>query len=754
MALPTRLPRPGRALRATELSELPPIHPASATRQRDAFGGFRRLWRYRWTIALSTLAGAFAVGVALLATPARYVAEARVLVGLAEPRVVSVESIVADLTADDERVQSEALVVQSRELARKTIDRLGLAQDPEFNPTLRPPSFLQRYVSPALAGLRRASQALLGRDQPARTPASAEERLGDAVIDNLATKVDVSVLGRSHVLSIKAKAEDPDVASNIANGLAQLYIESQRQSKLGATGEAEQFLGQRIAELRRQVQASDQALEQYRQRHSLYKGVKSGITEQQLAELNTQVIQAQAVRAEAESRLREAQRFEKQGLKGDGVPDVLRSPLIQGLKAQQVESERRLSEISGSLGERNPKMTAARSDLANVERQINAEIRNVVSGLRQEAGTAVGRHETLRRNFERLKSEMADVGQKSVELEALERDANANRMQLEEMLRRSKETVGQEQTLKGDAQVVSTAAAPQAATEPPKRLLFALGTFGAFFLSSVWVSLRDRTDRTFRRSDELTAATGLPVLTVVPMLRSPRSAAADVLRTPFSDYAESLRKLQIGLDVSNVAQAPRTVLFASSVPGEGKSVLVAALARTLAQSGRRILLVDADWRSPSQGRRFRCQRRVGLADFLTSDTVNLDDAVHHDASSGLDVLPSGALGVSQVHLLASERMRSVIETFARGYDKVLIDTPPVHVGAEVLKLARMVEKVVFVVRWGSTPQETALDALKQTLDAGGDVAGLVLSRVDPKQYQQYGYSGLTYHYGRQSAAGA
>lgn len=759
MSLPARLPRDRRALRPAQVYGLPPLQPAPAPGGRDLLDTVRKLWRHRLAIALITVSGALLVGALMVWIPSRFVAESRVLVGLPEPRVRTAEAIVADISPDAEHVQNEALVIQSRDLVRQAIAKLGLEKNPEFNPVLRERSAIGDLIDDVKDTAKETMRAVLGladkSKQRSSDPAELQRRIENAIIDNVLIKTDVTVLGRSHVLSIKTQSEDPDVAAGLANTLAELYLGGQKSDKVKATAEAEGFLNSRIDELRKQVNAADRAVEQYRRQHQLYKGgTNTGVTEQQLSELNTQIILAGTSRAEAESRLREAQAVGRSGslTQGDSVPDVLKSPLIQSLKTQQVEAERRLGEISGTLGEKHPKMAAARADLANVQRKIRAEVQNTISGLRHEANTAASRHEALKRNFERIKAEMGEVGKNSVQLEALEREAAASRALLEDMLKKSKETVGQEQLLKANARFISAAASPEVATVPPKGLIFILGTFGAFLLGSLWSILRENVDHTFRRGDQLMNATGLPVLAAVPNVSAARSAASYILRKPFSAYAESLRKLYIGLDLSNVDHSPKTVMFASAVPAEGKSMLVASLGRMLANNGRRVLLIDCDWRCPSQGRLFGCQSRAGLAAFLTGDTVRLEDAIYHDDISGLDVVPSGAITPSNMHLLSSDRMRAVIDTLAKGYDTVLIDTPPVLVGAEVLALSRMVEKVVFTVRWGHTQQEAVLDALKQVLDAGGDVAGLVLSRVDARRYRQYSYSDLNYRYGRPALA--
>src|SRR5262249_25203055 len=153
---------------------------------------------------------------------------------------------------------------------------------------------------------------------------------------------------------------------------------------------------------------------------------------------------------------------------------------------------------------------------------------------------AASRHDALRRNFDQLKSQMAQVNQKSIQLEALERDAAANRARLEEMLKRSKETGGQSDMLKANARLISAAASPAGATVPRKGLIFCLGTFGFLLLGSLWSLLRENVDNTFRRGDQLQNLSGLPVLATVPNVPSARSTATYILRKPFSVYAESL----------------------------------------------------------------------------------------------------------------------------------------------------------------------------------------------------------------------
>jgi capsular exopolysaccharide synthesis family protein len=711
-----------------------------------------KLWRHRWLVAGCTIVlGGLAVAVAF-ALPSYFVAESRVQVGVQAPRYLNVDAVIADVSPDQERVHNEALIVQSRDVAKQVVDRLKLLDNPEFNPALQTPSRWSRLVAsvgpanwpdwlrPDRAGARRA---------PAPEQASAEDR----VIDSFLRRVEVLTLGRSHVLSIKAASRDAAMAAAIANALADVYLEHQRGEKIKAADQVERFLQGRIAELRDQVRKSDQAVEEYRKRHGLYKGQSSGVTSQQLTELNTQLIQAQSAAAEAESRLREAQSVQRGGMGGESVPEVLRSPLIAALKQQLAEAERKAGEAAAVYGSQHRTMLHAKGEVASLQARVGAEVAKVVDGLAREARMARARYETLNQNFEQLKGQMGTVNDRAIELDALERDATVNRNLLEAMLNRVRQNIGLESILQANAKLVSPASAPAAASYPPKALLAFLGSLGGLLVGSAIALLREGADRTFRRADQIVATTGLPVLAVVPQVSGGTPPHSHVLRKPTSPYSESVRRLHIGLELAQVSASPRTVLFTSAVPAEGKSVLVASLGRLLASNGKRILLVDCDWRDPKLHQVFRCSNKNGLAELLASETPVIDDFIHCDALSGVDVLTAGAWTPQATHVLTSERMRILLDTLTSDYDQIILDTPPVLIGAEVLAFSRMVEKVVFVVRWGHTRRETMQEGVKQILEAHADIAGFVMSRVVPRQYRRYADWATPYQIRRPAMSG-
>ena len=764
-------PSPGRrrvALRAVPptphyMAAEPVARLAPAAEEQSFLETIRKLWRRRGLIAFCTLVLGGAAIVAAWSMPSFYVSEARVLVGVQSARLPNVESLIADVSPDAERVQNEGFILQSRNIAKQVIDQLRLRDDPEFNPNLRKPSFWSRFnprqylpaaVETWIARLASAKPQAADADKFtgfSTGPGGATSE--DRMIDALLSRVDVSTLGRSHVLSVKAESQNPVTAAAIANALAERYLDYQRRDKIESMDRVDKFLLGRVAELREQVSKSDQAVEDYRRSHDLYKSAGSGVTAQQLNELNTQLTAAQTAKAEAESRLNEAQEMRKGGLNNESVPEVLRSPLITVLKQQLADSERKAAELSASYGARHPALVNARAEVANIQGRVGAEVAKIVDGLAREARSANARYEALSKNFEGVKKQMGSVNDRSIQLESLERDATVNRNLLEAMLLRAKQSTGAETILQANAKLVSPAAPSSAPSYPPKALIAFLGVAGGMMVGAAIALMREGGDHTFRRAEQIESMTGLPVMAVVPQVSGRTPPAMQVLRQPTSAYSEALRRLHIGVELSEAAASPKVILFSSATPSEGKSVMVASLGRLLASNGKRVLLIDCDWRSPRLHQIFRCGNRDGLASLLIDKDVQLDQVIHHDALSGVDVMPAGSWSPRFAHLLSSDYMRRLLEALEPHYEFIILDTPPALVTADVMSLSRLVEKVVFVVRWGHTRQEAVLEALKQIVDAQGDVAGIVMSRVVSKQYRQYSY-GDPFFEGRRTEAAA
>ena len=774
-----------------ELYERAPLQYVAAPAgppQQDLLDTVRRIWRHR-LLVLAFIAGFVAIAaVVLWHLPSLYVGEAQVQIGVPAVPVLSTDLRVGGGDADTEKVENERIAMESRDLARNVIERLHLEKNPEFAVPPKKTSWWQRLShfggllnaartppTPVTTANQSSTPATTAGQSPAADSADAgttpksddisaleasalpvippDNPEIDRMVDKLLSRLTVTVEGRSHVLTIDAESANAALAANIANTFAIAYLSEQRSGKIKSSDRVMQYLKARIAELRQAVETSQQAAADYRRQNGLYEGMtNANVTTQQLTEINTQLVQAQTEKATADAQVNEAIALQHGVVDGASVPAVLDSSLIQTLKAQQAQAAQTLAQVSANYGPRYPAVIQAKNQVADINRKINVETSRIIEGLRRTARTADARYAALTKNFHNTETQMGGVNEKAIHLEALERDATVNQNLLEAMLARAKETIGREEIETPDAKLISTAAPPVAPTYPPKTLILLLSAVGGLLVGSLAALLRESADHTFRRSDELEQATGLPVIAMVPDLKGMTQPALHVLRKPVSPFSESLRKIYVGLQLSEAAQAPKTVMIASATPSEGKSVIVASLARLLARNGKRVLVIDCDWRAPTIHRIFQRSDKNGLASLLADEGTPLNDVVYNDPLSGLDLIVSGGWTPHSTNLLTSQRMRSALQTFGKNYDLVILDTAPVLVAAEVLQLARMVDKVLYTVRWGHTRREVALDGLKQLLEAGADVPGLLVSRVDAKRYREFAYSHLNYEYARPSLA--
>ncbi|RMF96606.1 MAG: polysaccharide biosynthesis tyrosine autokinase [Gammaproteobacteria bacterium] len=668
----------------------------------------RRIW-----VLLGIVVPVLAVTAGLLSllTP-RYTAELLIMIEAADnQRFVSLDSVVAGLSGDEQSVQSEAHVLRSRALAERVVQRLGLAQDPEFSEGLDP------ALSPAV-------------------------RLS-AILERYLDRLEVAPLDNSRVIAVRFSSRDPEKAARIANALADEYLQSRLETKFELTHQANTWLSQRIAELRRKTADAEAAVEKARAELGLLEGNGITLTSQELAELNTQLVLARTERAEAEARLAQVQ--QRAGDRGgaETTLEVLQSPLIQRLREQEAEVQRRVAELSSELGPKHPRMIQLQAEAADLRERIDREVRKIITGLRNEVNVARARERAIARSLDELKSRKQADNQGAIRLRQLEREAAANRELLDTLLARQKETASQEDLnfQQPDATVFSPAVTPAEPSWPRTGLVLGLAGLGALMLGLLTVLLLELMDAGFRSGEQFEQYTGVPSLGFIPLVRKPRefrTLPGYLAERPASALGESLRTLSWSLRLAFPDQPPRRLLFASALPNEGKTTVASCLATAEANAGRRVVLVDADIRQPGCHELAGIAREPGLSNLLAGDAT-VDEVLAEAEWQGLKVIPAGQPSSQAPNLLGSERMRKLLAELDARFDLVVIDSPPVMAAADARILAGLADATVLVIRWGKTRRSTARLALRQLQGAGARIAGGLLSMVDVKRNAQYGY---------------
>ena len=679
--------------------------------------------------------------------PRSFQATALVMIEPRQSQVVEIESVLSGLPPGAETLNSEIQVIRSRRLADRVIEKLNLEADPEFNPALRDKSL----IASAIGWLREQKQNLLPKDEEDDSSvllqADPEALKRAAIVSTLIAAVAVAPKEQSRVISVTVRSENGVKAARLANSLVDQYLVDQLEAKFEATKRANEWLQGRLEELRQVVEASERAVEDFRQEQGLVKGKDDvSLASAQVSELSSQIIIARARQAESVARLQKIEELTKRG-GVESAADVLSSRLIQNLRERESDVLGRAAELSTQYGPKHPRMIAVRNEIRDLRAKIGAEVKKVVEGLRNEVEVAKAREKSLELSLQSLSGRVGQLNRKDVQLRALEREADANRTLLETFLNRFKETSAQNEFQTPDARVISAADIPTVPYFPNKPLIVGGTLMVSIFLGVVFVFAIEQLDAGFRSMEQIETLSGYPALGLIPLLKSKTDPIQFVIDDPTSAYAEALRSLQVGLALSDVDRPPKTIMVTSCGAEEGKTTMCVSLARLIARSGKRAILIDCDLRRPTVHQRLDLPRSPGLVELL-ADQMDPEKVIRRDELSGASVISAGEHAASPPDLLGSDQMKRFLAELAKVYDFVILDCSPVLAVTDSRVLTRLADKTVFVIQWEKTRRETVLHGMKQIREAGGKLAGAVLTRVDVKRHAQYDFADSGYYHGR------
>ncbi|MBU4433790.1 MAG: AAA family ATPase [Alphaproteobacteria bacterium] len=705
-----------------------------------AIATFRRRLRLFAAVALAVFV---AVLLYTLQETPRYTATAQVMLDVRKEQVTDMSAVLSGLPADSSVVDTEVEVLKSRSLAARVVKQLKLDQDPYFNPYAEG----AKGVGSWLPGIKKAVA-------PVAAVGSVEaQRQGEKVVDNLLDGLKVRRSGLTYLISIEYSHTDPQAAAKIANAFADLYLTEQLEAKFDATAKANEWLDTRVAELRDQLQVAEAAVQQYKIANNLMSAEGATLTEQEISGLNQQLATSRAQQAEADARLNIARNQLARGSTGEDVGESLNSPVVQQLRKQRAEQSAKVADMSGRYGDRHPDLLKAKRELADIDGQIQAEIRRIISNLEAQAQVARQRTGSMAGSVSQSKGALAGNNRAGIRLGELERKAESVRTLYESLLARFKQTSSSQGIEQADARVVSRAKIPTSPSYPKPSLNLALGLVLALGAGAASVVLAEILMAGIFTEDEVERRIGLPYLGSIPLLSSAiedAKLAKDMsppdylLAKPLSTFAESFRKLRAAILYSKVGEAVKVIAVTSSLPGEGKTTTTFSLARTLATSGANVIIVDCDLRQSAINRFLPEVPTKGLLEVLNG-VCTLDEALITDPS-GAKVLALTKSAYTPRDVLGSPAMLNLLAELRKRFDVVLLDTAPLLAIADTRILAPHTDAVVMLARWKKTPVKAITAALGLLQGRGVFVAGLALTQVDMKAQTRYGYGDANYYY--------
>jgi succinoglycan biosynthesis transport protein ExoP len=692
----------------------------------------------RWKVAASILAvvmlGTF---LASYFSKPLYRSQIQLQIERESPNQLTIEDLFGIAPSEQEFLQTQFVLLRSRGLAQRVIDDAKLLNDPQFYP-------------PGIAG---------------KTPAEVRQ-IRDGMVGALLGGIEVVPVRNTALVDIFYTASSPELARKVAQQWGESYIRMNVEKKLQTVEHASRFLAQQIEDVKKDLDTSRAQMQRYGESKDIIAldgGTGTGadnVVAQRLVQLNEDVIRAANERIEKQAAYSALTRTSPSTVAaGD--------PLVMQLSSDLSRLEREYDQLLGTLQPGHPRMVQLKGEVDKARAARDNAIRQAygkaLENAREQAASAASREGSVRAAFEGAKRETQTLNTNAATLLDLRTEVQTRQTLLATLQKQLSETEVSAR-LRGSAG--SNIYIAEEAQQPGGRvnvtmkknlqnafpLGLILGLAAVFFLEYM--------DRSVKTPEELERVTRFASLGVIPAaasvsrpygqatgrgtanlrpVESEDGASVGVELIPHTDsrspVSEAYRAFRTSLLLAS-ANSPKVIVITSSFAREGKTTTSVNLATVLAQMGKPVLLVDADLRRPRIQKVFRGKMNLGLVNYLAAN-IPLDDVIQETDVPNLSVVLSGPIPPNPSELLASDRMKHLIEEIRSKFAYVIFDSPPVLAVTDAVVLAANADGVVLCVHGGQTPRELVQRSAERLRNSNIPVLGAILNNLD---LSQYGYT--------------
>jgi capsular exopolysaccharide synthesis family protein len=689
-----------------------PVGQAFITREstsasmRYALGIARSKWKLALIAAMATAAIVFG-GASLLLPKSEY-AEATLVIQPLGQNLAQPDSAQPSLPPDTSAVDTQVEVLRSGAIAELVAKKLKLYQDPAFGgaPDAKPTddAVMRRVVGAIQAGSR------------------------------------IRRIGLTYVIEVGYAAKTTAQAKRLANAIVDAYINLKMDEKLQAVTRANRDLGATLNTLRRRALETQSQVQDYEAQHHLLDVKGTSLTEAELSDLNQRIADAQADVAEKNSRLAVALGQARHG-GGADLGATLASGTIGALRQKEADVSAQVSQLETEFRPDYPPLKKALAELSDIRGQLSSETRRIISSLKSDADAASQREASLLASRATAETKLETSNRDRVGLLTLEQAAATAKKIYETYLTQASEVTAARSLQQVDATVESRAISISGSALTSRKTLLALSLLLAAIAGLAAIAFSEIWSRGIRSGTDLRKSTGLPLAGVVPDISAwsgKGNPANHIAKHPLTACAEAYRNLCAFITLSLPPEQSKIVAVTSSVPGEGKSLTSVCLARTLAATGSRVVLLDCDVRRAGASK-FFVKPRYGIAE-IVKRSAPLDQALVHDAKSGVWFLSASAANDISGDFFVGKGIDELLRTLGQRFDRIVIDTSPLLGFADARILASKAGCVVHVVQWSKTPEATVRAAVEILRQCKANVVGAVLNKVDVRQQAHFGLS--------------
>ncbi|MBX2808507.1 MAG: polysaccharide biosynthesis tyrosine autokinase [Cellvibrionaceae bacterium] len=705
-----------------------PYASTSNTEGLDFNHYLRLLWHNKWKILLCMMVFTGLAIAFVKPLKSVYQADATVLIEIGGPSLLGLPGESAGYQGR-EYLATQFEIVRSRALMEKVIERLNLVRHPEYD-------FRQHEKKKSWLSFIKKQE-----EQPQLSDDAMDVVIRRHILNIFERTLRTYPVFGTHLLRIQFQSHDPELAANVVNAMADIYIESYLEAKLDSTQKATAWLSGRLTELRKNLQISEEKLQQYRENEQLVdvQGVRT-LDAAELAQLREDFVDARQSRINAQSIYDQVSNVANLSARELlAIPAIFNNAVVQRLVEAKAATDREVAQLRNRYGPRHPAMVAAVSEQQQAQVNLQQRLSSVTRGIRATYEAALATERSIEQQIDSTRLRLQDVSRKEVRLRELEREVETNRQLYDLFLSRGKETDERGRLEEPPARIIDPAIVPHNPVGPDKKKYIIAAMAMSIALSVGLLILLDLLDSTIRTTDDIESRLKMPMLGFLPLIKMKKNRNSLRIFNEQHDqhsFSESVRSIRTSLVLSSIENPYKVILVTSSVPDEGKSTVSVNLAEAMGQM-EKVLLLECDLRKPSLAKGLGISTAaVGLSNALQGQ-AKLSDCIVQVPGSQIDIMPAGAVPQNPLELLGSRTFKQALNELKPRYDRIIVDSAPVHLVSDAQILSSQVDALVYVVRSNVTSASVASKGIKMLQQVNAPLTGVVLNQVDVKKSMQY-----------------
>lgn len=701
-----------------------PFTPANAVhplRPVDLYWIARVLWRNKMVVA--TFAATFflfALAYCLTTTPL-YSSTVRILVGPRQAIILSEQQSAGNEQIEAAYVDSQVEILKSGTVLDRVVKARNLVADPEFS---------QSESAFSVSGAMKALGALVGS---ANSDKSADKL---AALNKLKSSLAIKRLGLTYVLETAVTTSSPLKSAEIANSVADAFLQDNLDARSLAAEQASQWLQGRVNSLRSLAVAADTRVQKFKSDNNIVTAGKGLVTDQEVSEISSQLTIARGQLSENQAKYDRVVavlpngKSESENLENLSVADSLANTIVVKLRSTYIENNLRIIQLVKVNGENHASVQKLRAENAILKQNITGELQRIADSYRNDVEITKARVLSLETSMRKAVNTSNVAGSAQVQLNDLEREAESYRAIYQMSLSKLQESTQQQSFPVNEFRVI-TAAMPNLQKSWPKSFLtVSLASIAGLALGALIALMRASTDKTLYTPLDVRQKMGERCLAALPQLGAQHLGIVTLMDRPQALITQPLRDIRLALNNSMTSGAGLVIGVISTNRREGRSVVALGLASSCVFAGFKTLLIDADFDNPRISRDLAVANERGfLAALITNENAAINVLV--DEKSGLHILPAGqpSSQAQRWGALASHTVAKAMTELRKDYDIIVMDFAPLKESGDATAFSSMVDSYVYVVEAGVTPSSDIMLALEDADQVYARVKGFVLTKV-------------------------